>query len=304
MHRNQAEIRSLSEQHGLETYVHFLRRLIAASQSRLASNAPTTPFDTSSALTFRLLAEETQRLARDPFLADRFREAIDKGEGDIFRHFDLIRFCERVGLKPLEKLVLASSIISTSTTRRDLASQAAQLVRLNFDEAIVAICKTPSFDQDDLSPSQLAKLLSHLLSDPPPDSPILDAQQRVTIIASAQSKIGIEIMAPILQKIFPTLRCVVFLIVYGSNSSIFSSLSPGTSLVQTLCQLGPELTADSETVLALLRRFGVSESSPPRESQVSEILQTLARYAGEGSPLCDVGALVKAICSLVWAFYS
>lgn len=77
------------------------------------------------------------------------------------------------------------------------------------------------------------------------------------------------------------------------------SLSPGTSLVQTLCQLGPDLTADPETVLALLRRFGVSESSPPRESQVSEILQTLARYAGEGSPLCDVGALVKAICSLV-----
>lgn len=59
------------------------------------------------------------------------------------------------------------------------------------------------------------------------------------------------------------------------------------------------MTADPETVLALLRRFGVSEGSPPRESQVSEIMQTLSRYAGEGSPLCDVGAVVKAICSLV-----
>ena len=84
-----------------------------------------------------------------------------------------------------------------------------------------------------------------------------------------------------------------------TSSFLFTSLSPGTSLVQTLCQLGPDLTADPETVIALLRRFGVSEGSPPRESQVSEILQTLARYAGEGSPLCDVGAVVKAICSLV-----
>lgn len=205
--RNQAEIRSLSEQHGLETYLHFIRRLIAASQPRLSSNISSAPFDTSSALTFRLLVQETQRLARDPFLADRFRDAIDKGEGDIFRHFDLIRFCERVGLRPLERLILAASIVSTSTTRRELAGQAAQIIRSNFDEAVIAICQTPSFDQEDLTPSQLAKLLSHLLSDPPPDSPILDAQQRVTIIVSAQNKIGIEIMGPILQKIFPTLRC-------------------------------------------------------------------------------------------------
>lgn len=77
------------------------------------------------------------------------------------------------------------------------------------------------------------------------------------------------------------------------------SLNPGTSLVQTLCHLGPELTSDPEVVVALLRRFGVSESSPPREIQVSEILLTLSRYAVEGSQLCDVGALVKAICSLV-----
>lgn len=188
--------------------MHFIRRLIAASQNRLQGNFNNLPNDPSAVLTFRLLIQETQRLARDPFLADRFRDAVDKGEGDIFRHFDLFRFCERTGLRPLERLILASSIVSTSTTRRELAQQAAQLIRSNFDDAIVAMCKTPSFDQEDLSPSQLAKLLSHLLSDPPPDSPILDATQRVTIIASAQVKIGPEIMSPILQKIFPTLRFV------------------------------------------------------------------------------------------------
>jgi CCR4-NOT transcription complex subunit 1 len=53
--RNQLEIRSLSEQHGLDTYLHFIRRLIVHSQGRLASSAPPSAFDTSTALTFRLL---------------------------------------------------------------------------------------------------------------------------------------------------------------------------------------------------------------------------------------------------------
>ena len=69
--------------------------------------------------------------------------------------------------------------------------------------------------------------------------------------------------------------------------------------MQTLCQLGPDLTSDPDTVRALLRRFGVSESQPPRETQVVEILSTLARYAAEGTSLCDVGSLIKAIISLV-----
>jgi CCR4-NOT transcription complex subunit 1 len=206
--RNQAEIRSLSEQHGPETYLHFIRRLIAASQTRLSSNTPPSQLDTSSALTFRLLVQETQRLAHDPFLADRFRESIDKGEGELFRHFDLLRFCERTGLRPLERLVLAASIVSTSTTRRDLAAQAAQIIQANFDDAVISMGNKPAFDSEDLTPSQVAQLLNHLLSDPPIDSPILDPQQRVTIIATAQTKFGSDVMSPILQKIFPHLRYV------------------------------------------------------------------------------------------------
>lgn len=196
--RNQAEIRSLAEQHGLEVYLHFIRRLIVASpQSNVF-------FDTSSALTFQLLVQETQRLARDPFLADRFRDAIDKGEGDVFRHFDLTKFCERVGLRPLECLVLASSIVSTPTTRHELASQAVQLILSNFDEAVVSIRKTPSFDHEDLTSLHLAELLSRLLSAPPS---ILNAQQRIAIIASIGNKINSESMGPIRQNISPTLRC-------------------------------------------------------------------------------------------------
>ncbi|KAF8342118.1 uncharacterized protein EI90DRAFT_3032174 [Cantharellus anzutake] len=293
---NQAEIRSLCEQHGVEAYLHFIRRLIAASASRLQSSSSSTSqqYDTSSALTFRLLVQETQRLARDPFRADCFHDAVNKGEGDIFRHFDLARFVERVELKPLEQLILASSVVSGSN-RRELTAQAALMVRVNLEDAARALVARPSFEPvpgssvtssasgsaDDLTPQQLARLLSHLLSDPPPDSPILDPVQRVKLISAAQVKFGQETIGPILRSIFPKL-----------------SLSPGTSLVEALCQLGPGLTSDPDTVLALLQRFGLSASSPPHENQVVQILSTLARYSAEGTPLCDVASLIMAICSM------
>jgi CCR4-NOT transcription complex subunit 1 len=279
--RNQIEIRSLSEQHGLDTYLHFIRRLIVHSQARLSSAAAPSAFDTSTSLTFRLLVQETQRLARDPFLADRFRDGIDKGEGDIFRHFDLVRFADRIGLRPLERLVLASSIVS-APTRKELSAQAATIIRLDFENAVLSLCQRPSFDHADLSPSQIAKLMSNLLSDPPSDSPTLDATQRQALVAAAQAKYGNETVAPILQRIFPTL-----------------SLPPNTSLVQTLIQLGQDITSDPDTVRALLLRFGISESNPPRDVQVVEIMSTLARLAAEGTTMCDVGALVRALSSLV-----
>lgn len=156
-------------------------------------------------MTFRLLVQETQRLARDPFLADRFRDGIDKGEGDAFRHFDLLRFVDRVSLRPLERLVLASSIIAGSA-RKELATQAAALIRVDFENAVLSLCQHPSFDHADLSPQQIAKLMSNLLSDSNSETPVLDATQRQALIAAAQAKYGSEIVAPILQRILPTLR--------------------------------------------------------------------------------------------------
>ncbi|CCM03832.1 uncharacterized protein FIBRA_05981 [Fibroporia radiculosa] len=285
--RNQAEIRSLSEQHGIDIYLHFIRRLIVHSQSRLFLTPTPNTFDASSPLTFRLLVQETQRLARDPFLADRFRDGIDKGEGELFRLFDLARFAERVGLRPLERLILAASIVA-GQTRRDLASQAVNIIRADFESAVMAICQHPSFDHADLSPNQIARLLTNLLSEPPLDTPVLEAPQRQALIAAAQAKYGPEIVLPILQRILSTF-----------------CLSAGTTLVQTLAQLGPDITADPDVVRALLARFGVSESNPPRDDQVVEIVQNLARLASEGAVLPDVGALIRALSSydvkITWA---
>lgn len=292
----------LSEQHGLDTYLHFIRRLIVHSQGRLALAAPPSAFDTSTALTFRLLVQETQRLARDPFLADRFRDGIDKGEGDAFRHFDLLRFVDRVSLRPLERLVLASSIVAGST-RKEMATQAAALIRVDFENAVLSLCQHPSFDHADLSPQQIAKLMSNLLSDSNSETPVLDATQRQALIAAVQAKYGPEIVAPILQRIFPTLRyaaqCMLFISLHVTNLAHLRSLPPGASLVQTLIQLGPEITSDADTVRALLLRFGISDANPPRDAQVVEIISSLARLAAEGTTLCDVGALVRALGSFV-----
>lgn len=220
----------LSEQHGLNTYLHFIRRLIVHSQARLTSTAAPTAFDTSTSLTFRLLVQETQRLARDPFLADRFREGVDRGDGEIFRAFDLVRFADRVGLRPLERLVLAASIAAAgvspsqntgqgqntapgqgSGVRKALADQAATIIRVDFENAVLALCQHPCFDHADLSPAQAGKLLQNLLSDPPRDAPILDATQRQALVAAAQTKFGVEMMSPILSQLFQNLRFVYIL---------------------------------------------------------------------------------------------
>lgn len=140
----------------------------------------------SGDLTIRLLLHEMQVLAHDPFLADRFREAIEKGEGEVFRHFDLLHFLASLGLRPLEKFVLASFIITNiSTNKIELHMHAASVITAEFDNAMLALSQNPSFEHDDLSPDQITKLLTTVLCDPPSDSPVLDASQRQQFIVAA-----------------------------------------------------------------------------------------------------------------------
>jgi hypothetical protein len=107
--------------------------------------------------------------------------------------------------------VLASSIV-TAQTRKELALQAASMIRVEFENAVLALCQHPSFDHADLSPSQVAKLLSNLLELTTPETPILDGSQREALIAAAQAKYGTEVVAPILQQIIPHLRSAAFVV--------------------------------------------------------------------------------------------
>jgi CCR4-NOT transcription complex subunit 1 len=101
--------------------------------------------------------------------------------------------------------VLASSIIS-AFTRKELANQAATIIRMDFENALLSLCQHPSFDHADLSPNQVAKLMVNLLQSSSPDNPVLDYNQCKALIAAAQAKYGNEIVTPILQRIFPNLR--------------------------------------------------------------------------------------------------
>ncbi|KAJ3832433.1 hypothetical protein F5878DRAFT_669151 [Lentinula raphanica] len=277
--RNQLVIRLLSEQHGIDTYLYFIRRLIAHSRARLSSDNNSTTFDASCSLSFRLLLQETQRLARDPYLAERFRDGVDGGEGEVFRNFDFVRFVDRMGLRPLERLVLAAPIVS-SPVRVEFSAQAQTVVKQELENAVLSLSHNPSFDPADLSPDQVTKLLGSLLSDPPADSPVLDASQRQALIVAAQTKYGKDTVAPMLQRILPSL-----------------SLPPGTTLVQALAQLGPDITADPDVVRALLARFGITDVSPPQNELVVDIMLTLSGKATEGAVICDIAALVRALNS-------
>lgn len=87
---------------------------------------------------------------------------------------------------------------------------------------------------------------------------------------------------------------------YRSNQLLSAiSLSPGTTLVQGFNQLGPEITSDTDTVRALMHRFGVSEANPPKDATVIEYMVVLAHLAADGSVLGDVGSFVRAISSFV-----
>ena len=207
--------------------MHFIRRLIGQTQPILVSNAPIANFEASTALTFRLLVEEIQRLARDPFLADRFRDGVDKGEREFLRSFDFVRFAERIGLQPLERLILASSI-ANAPVRRELGSQAISVIKSELDDAVMSLCHNPSFDHADLSPNQVSKLMANLLSDLA-EEPILDASQRQALMVAAQTKFGKEAVNPIILRILPTLTCVPLSVALYFDPDYCS----------TVCLLGP-----------------------------------------------------------------
>ena len=153
--------------------------------------------------------QETQRLARDPFLADRFRDGVGGGEGDSFRNFDLARFVDRVGLRSLERLVLAAAIVG-GQTRKELTTQAVGVIRTEFDNAVPELCQSPPFEHAEFTPAQMSKILSNLLVDHSQDAPLLEDSQRQALLIAAQSKLGKEAMTPILQRLYPKLRYLLY----------------------------------------------------------------------------------------------
>ena len=102
----------MEEESGVEAYITKIRKFIEISAPRLfrAENGPQDP----TGLIFRLLADEIKIIANKPTLSHRFRDALNTEQPVIFRDFDFERFCETVGLDPLEKSTLALSLLESS----------------------------------------------------------------------------------------------------------------------------------------------------------------------------------------------
>ncbi|KAG8830433.1 hypothetical protein FRC17_004884 [Serendipita sp. 399] len=283
---NQGDIRRVSPTvYGKATLVTNMEllnavvRLITVTASRIIAPDLPASEDSSTILPYRLLVLETQRLARDPFLADYFREAIDKADSVPIRNFELVRFIERVAPIPLERIILASAMLSASN-RRDQVYQAGAIIRMNFDQARPVLMRHFTFSTGNLSQAQISKLLLNLLCESPLGAPVLDVTRRQSLLSGLLEKYGFDFMMPIMKQILPRI-----------------SLQHETTLAQALIQLGPELTTDVDAVRALFLRYGISESSPPMDPQLLEVVNHLACFASEGSILPDVKALVRAFNS-------
>ncbi|BGP66545.1 CCR4-NOT core subunit cdc39 [Rhodotorula toruloides] len=198
--KNRDEIRSLIDLHGPAPHAHLIRRLIQGAATLLTASPASPPPSSASQppspeLHLRLLASEVQRCAREPALAERFRDAVlegaegPSGSDSVLRSFSLSTLVSHPNLSelsPLERLVFCApflTLLFPSATpptglKRAIGLDAAKLIRQSLHPALEQLGSPPSTVHDlaELSPLPISRLLSILLSDiylgeaPPSDS--------------------------------------------------------------------------------------------------------------------------------------
>lgn len=218
------------ESHGADANVHLIRRLIQSSAPALAKppDAPTPqPEDVNAKLNLVLLGTCTKKLARDPLLTHRFREAVLAGfndtssgsaSSDAFRLLGdkLPEFCDRSGLNGLERLVLAlemtrvlvvpaqaantlpsqqtpslRSAIALHAKSKDFGLAAAQLLRQTWSSGVAELASGQA--SDSLGPVALSRLVERTISDFRIDMDkgemgIWDASQGQQLLATEQKR--------------------------------------------------------------------------------------------------------------------
>lgn len=114
----------LIDANGVEANSHLIRRLILQSAPALQApaNAPVPSPTPNAYLLLRLLFYSVRKLAKDPLLTHRYREAFLSGLNDTspnsssydaFRYMgeNLSTFCDRAGFNGLERTVLALEMV-------------------------------------------------------------------------------------------------------------------------------------------------------------------------------------------------
>ncbi|GAA5967764.1 hypothetical protein JCM8115_006439 [Rhodotorula mucilaginosa] len=342
--KNRDEIRSLIDLHGPAPHAHLIRRLIQGASSLLSSSSSSTGSGSSPAspqsaqasqppspeLHLRLLASEIQRCARDPTLAERFRDAVLEGAADGPNGSDsVLRAVSSLSsllashpslndLSPLERLVFATPFLTllyppTSAAaplglKRALGLDAARIVRQALPgalEQLGAPAKSPR-DLAELSPLPISRLLAILLSDlylgesPPapnvanPERAFSDEERRAIVLAAVRGRLGPEVGAQALAHAF--------------NEIAFDEQRP-PSPIAALVRLAPIPQLSSpELVRSILSKFGGLQAEDAHTGgggvemrvaqQMFEVVEYASREGEAGRGGIDVASWVRAVHEL------
>ncbi|KAK4047791.1 CCR4-NOT core subunit cdc39 [Microbotryomycetes sp. JL201] len=300
--KNRDEIRALVDTHGPAAQQLLVRRLISTAAPALSTpkdklNEQTPPMH----LVLRLLATELHRLARDPGVAERLRDAVTDPGSDstesIPRDFSLSALISNsafADVSALEQLVLAAPFAALLSTphgsqadaelKRAIAADAMRVLRRNLPAALDQLGKPPSSSSDvpELSPLSISRLFVLLLSNRTPsgdsqadaESSLSASERRELVLAAVRGRLGFDV---------------------GSQTLAHAAADPALLLpstatpVSALLYLAPTSDLCSpDLVRAVIDRFGglhSTEHGGRPEAQVASMLSELIEYADKNPDL-------------------
>lgn len=292
-----------------------MRRLILAVAPAATSSPAQAP--PPSALILRLLGAEVARLARDPLLSERFRDAVltsPEGQPDVLKTFSLTNLLAQASLaelSPLERLVFctpflvllypsSAPVTENTTLRRALGVEAAHAIKHILIPALEQL-GAPAASQADLaelSPLSISKLFSILLSDlalhtdGESGQVFSDEDRRAIVMAAVRGRLGVEVGTQALT--------------HALDGMAFDATSP-PSPIAILSRLSPALALCSpDLVRAVLARFGnlgatESDGSGGAELRVATMLFELVELAMRDAEMAgsiDLASWVRGIHEL------
>ena len=126
----------------MENFPKYFRRLLSGNSPQIF---PGINRNVENPANYQILAREVENIMKDPSQASRIADAIDTGEGDIFRDFDLSLFMDHFKMDAFSKTLLASAFAYVS--RQDLRSKGT-IPRLNkfWGDADLKSCHDPRIE--------------------------------------------------------------------------------------------------------------------------------------------------------------
>lgn len=94
----------LIDSNGMEVFSKYFRRVLQNNAAQIFGTGARGQEPNGS---YKLVAEEMQKLRTDPEQAVKIAESISSAEGDLFRDFDLSTFIAHFQLDPFSKALLA-----------------------------------------------------------------------------------------------------------------------------------------------------------------------------------------------------